>query len=69
MRGALEDMSDYVKREGWSDKEFFSAPWRDGQYDGHTFVVPFEYILEKRNMHCNIDVLGNRPCKIIAVRA
>lgn len=40
LRGALEDITPYVQREGWSDEAFFSAPWRDGQYEGRTYVIP-----------------------------
>ncbi len=40
LRGALEDITPLVEEEGWSDEEFFTSAWLDGQYDGRTYVIP-----------------------------
>ena len=40
VRGALEDISSFVEREGWSDKEFFTSLWNSGRYKKRAYVVP-----------------------------
>ncbi len=40
LRGALDDVTDLVTERKWSDEEFFSAPWRDAQYQGKFYLIP-----------------------------
>lgn len=40
LRGALEDITPFVLREGWSDKEFFSVGWDECQYRGQFLMIP-----------------------------
>lgn len=66
-RGALEDLTPYVEREGWSEEQFFRAPWRDGQYLGRTYVIPMRSdircLIYNRQMFRDAGLDPDRPPK------
>ena len=39
-RGAYQDLTSYVEREGWSDEQFFTISWEDCRFEGRQYMVP-----------------------------